>query len=324
MTQQIIYNSLKSSDLDITALSNSDRITNVIATQIPAPGAAPVASDVLIHNVSEQINAGRMSFQPAFKAIDLQTMIADIIVETSAQGSSLLEIHVIDPYWTLLRRNESGWCFIDVDPDGSGYLWPPIEVNFPPTVSDATWRLCQVKPTTDLSAANLVMVFEDKIVAEMREHTATSTSGGEAPTDSSLASSYPNETRAQFIRRCVKTVSKNPLLPTDVGIRFIGNLLPNSDFTAADLTGDEVTLPASATNPGAPAHRQNFTKAPGPSTPSSTTVALNKAKAVGRSSSVVNEIALNGGWLNGEAPPGVGAAAGSKGAAISLDPQSSS
>lgn len=254
----IIYNSLTSSTLDVTALSGPDRVTNITASLEQVSGAPPAVLEKLVSTVAQQINDQRASYTPSFRAVDLENMIADVIIETSAQGSSLLEIHLIDPYWALLRRNESGWCFIDVDPDGSGYLWPPIEINFPIDVSDATWRLCQVKPTTDPSIANLVLVFEDKIVAELREHTGA----GPSPTDPSLGSSNANETRAEFIRRCVRTVSRHPLIQSDVGIRFIP-LLANSDFTSADLIGSEVTLPASATVPQAPAHRQNFTKAAG-------------------------------------------------------------
>lgn len=254
---KVIYNSLQSSDLSIAALSGPGRVTDVSAKSVPAPVSSSI--DLLSGSVADQINAQRMSYTPPFKAVDLENMIVDIIVETSAQGSGLLEVHLIDPYWMLLRRDPTtGSSFIDVDPSGDGYLWPPIEVNFPPTASDATWRLCQVKSTTDIGDANLVLVFEDKIVAEMREHDA----GGNDPTDPSLGSSNAQETRSQFIKRCVKTVSANPLLSSDVGIRFV-SLLDPSDNTAADLVGTEVTLPASATQPAAPNNRVNYLKGPG-------------------------------------------------------------
>lgn len=301
---KIIYNSLQSSDLDAIALWAPGQATSIVASSVKAPGEPPAELQKLISSVALQINNARGSFTPSFTAIDLHEMISDVIVETSAQGSSLLEIHVIDPFWSLLRRNKSGWCFIDVDPDGSGYLWPPIEINFPPDVSDATWRLAQVKPTTDLSAANLVLTFEDKIVAEMREHTAT----GPDPTDSSLASSNPNETRAEFIRRCVKTVSKNPQLPSEVGIRFIP-LLPHSDFTSADLIGDEITSPGSVVVPNTSPARQNPTKAAAVSkgrTTSSTHVApADKAFSSIHSQidpSYNNQVSLAFGTVNGEGP----------------------
>ena len=200
-----------------------------------------------VKSVADQINTARKAASPPMWCVDLHEFIAEITIETSAQGSGVLTVDLIDPGWQLFRTQANGESFLSVDE--FGYLWPPIEINFPADQSDALWRLCQVTAATDTTNANMSLVFEDAIVAELREH--------DQFTDPSCAVSRPNETRAEYIRRCVKTASKNPD-PSDtlsVGIRFIP-LLPNSVFTADDLLGDTTTAPTSALKNG-----RNFTKA---------------------------------------------------------------
>jgi hypothetical protein len=232
-----------STDLSVTQLQDPRRIR------------------VLLQQVAGQINDYRSSVSPPLRCANLDEQISDIIVETSAQGSSLLEVHIVDPAWTLLQRDKAGNCFIDVD--SSGYLWPPIEINFPQGVSSAVWRLCQCRPTTDLSGSNLILTFEDRAASVMREY------GGPVV-------STPLETRAEFIRRLVKEVRIDGHLPPvsvngvayspntsagpDGSIRFIP-LLPHYVFTAADLAADEASLPASAKQPNKP---RNVNKTPGP------------------------------------------------------------
>ncbi len=204
-------------------------------------------------NMANQINeqsvaARKSSGSPTIQVKDLSDWITDIIIETTAQGSSLLEVHVIDPAWTLFQRDPTtGTSFFDVDP--SGYIWPPIEVQFPPNVSDAKWRVCQLRPSTDLNQANVIITFEDKSAAILREH-------------SGAQQSFPNETRAQFIQRLVKEANTNPQLPTDGHIR-LEMLLDPKDFTLADLNANQ-RLPTSATQPYAPPARKDPKKRPHP------------------------------------------------------------
>ena len=78
---------------------------------------------------------------------DLSERIQDLIITTTAQGADTLEVHLIDPYLLLFESK-----FIQADV--SGYLWPPIDVNFP-SGTDCIWRLCQAKFTNELTGANL-------------------------------------------------------------------------------------------------------------------------------------------------------------------------
>jgi hypothetical protein len=246
MTQPI-FNNLSSSDLNVIVVQDVERIK------------------LYRESVAKQINRHRMKQAQPKEILDLSDFIADIIIETTVQGSSLLEVHIIDPGWITLRRDSNGTSFFDVD--DSGYLWPPIDLNFPPDVSDAQWRLCQLRPSTDTTQANVILTFEDKVVATMREFSG--------PVMSSV-----NQTRAEFIRQLVKEATVGGKLPpstlggslpkqvtpttgtADGSIRFV-SLLPNSDFTSADLNADELSLPASAKQPGAPPARQNPNKKAG-------------------------------------------------------------
>ncbi len=241
-------------------------------------------------SVAKQINDQRMKYAPQKRVANLSDAIQDIIIETSAQGASLLEVHIIDTGWDLFTRDESGTCFIDADPDG--YLWPPIEVNFPEGASDCFWRLAQARPSTDLSQANVILTFEDRIVAELREY------GGPVQ-------SNPQETRAEFIRRLVKEVQLGNQVQTgittgerDSRIRFVP-LLPTSVFTAADLAGQG--QPASNA-----ANGRNALKTPGAPTGNA---AGNLAAAAGSGVSTV-ELILNQGQSLGSGALGAVGPAG--------------
>lgn len=222
-----IINSLTGADLSVTELIDPAKIKFYAAS------------------IADQMNKFRMTYSPQKRVIDLSAWINDIIVETSAQGSSLLEVHIIDPTWALLLRDKNGVSFIDVD--DQGYIWPPVEVNFPSDVSDATWRLCQVRPSTSLTDANMVLTFEDKIASELREHAGPK-------------QSFPNETRAEFIQSLVKDANRNPAYPGEVDIRFVP-LLPKETFTVADLSMSQ-RVPKSATVPFARDHRKKPNKDP--------------------------------------------------------------
>lgn len=222
-----IKNSIAGADLHVIELTDPDTI-KLYAIQI-----------------AKQMNTYRMGFAPQKRVRDLHDWIADIIIETTAQGASLLEVHIIDPAWTLFIRDKNGVSYIDVD--DSGFLWPPIEVTFPQDISDCTWRLCQCRPSSDLNQANVVLTFEDKIVSELRGQYKQQVS-------------FPDQTRAEFIQSLVQQANSNRDLPTDVDIRFVP-LLPHSTFTTADLTLSQ-RIPTSATQGSAPTARKNPGKAP--------------------------------------------------------------
>jgi hypothetical protein len=239
-SRSIIYNSLGSSDLGVIAVSSPQRLDQLVAKRV----------DTFSNNIAVQINNQRLQYSPGMTCADLEDYIADIQIETSAQGAGVLTLSLIDPSWALLHRDpKTGTSFIDVDENG--YLWPPIELTFPEEVSDSTWRLCGCQPSSDTTQANIQLIFEDAIVAELREH--------DQNTDPSCATSLPNETRAEFMERCVKTASKNKLIAGEVGIRFV-SLLPKSAFTGADLTKGEQTAPKSAKVKDG--HNKNWLKQP--------------------------------------------------------------
>ena len=215
-----------------------------------------------------QINFARSSQSPPKECLDLSDYVADISIETSVQGSSILAVQIIDPGWMLLRRDSAGVAFFDTDEDG--FLWPPIDLNFPADVSDAQWSLCRLDASTDLTGPNITLTFEDKITSVLRQF--------QGPVQSN-----PNETRAEFIRRLVKEATIGGHLPPvtdattgvtnspvigmpDGSIRFIA-LLPGVAFTRGDLTIDQTSPPASAKQPYVA--RQNPTKNPGPPAPKS-------------------------------------------------------
>lgn len=233
MTAPII-NSIAGADLHITELVD------------------PSVIEFRARQMADAINLSRRQYVAATKdaqkhIVDLKNWIADIIIETSAQGASLLEVHVIDPGWALFQRDKHGTCFIDVDEQG--FLWPPIEVTFPADISSSTWRLAQCRPSTDLNSANVVLVFVDKVSAELREHYGP-------------LSSNPQETRAEFIKRLVTKASNSPAFPGDSPIRFrtlldIGS--PHA-FDPSDLSNSQ--LPASANQPHPPKARRNPDKQP--------------------------------------------------------------
>lgn len=227
-----IYNSIASKDLDVVELVDPHQI------------------EFYAKNIADQINTFRMGYTPQKRIVDLSKWISDIVIETSAQGGSLVQVRVIDPAWTMFIRDANGVSFIDAD--DTGYLWPPVEVNFPPDVSDATWRLCQVIVTSELTQPNVTLTFEDKIVAELREQYGQQVS-------------YPEQTRAEFIQSLVKQANDNPTYPGEIKIRLV-SLLPKEAFTAADLSLAQ-RLPASATQKFAPKARQNPNKRPKPVDP---------------------------------------------------------
>jgi len=126
---------------------------------------------------------------------DLSNRIQDIRIETSAQGSSILEIDVIDPYLMLFADNDQGVSFIDVS--GDGYLDPPVDVNFP-TDTNCIWRLCAIRPSL-FSAQPTTLTFEDVNASILREVD---------PTIGGVNSSTAGQTLGEWMQSLVTAANK--------------------------------------------------------------------------------------------------------------------
>src|SRR5438477_1638839 len=91
---------------------------------------------------------------------NLATAIQEIELQTQLQGSSLLIVHVIDPEWEIINSG-----LIKAVEDG---LLKELEVEFPEGTG-YFWRLAAVKGSTEITAANLILTFEDRVVARLRQ-----------------------------------------------------------------------------------------------------------------------------------------------------------
>lgn len=109
-------------------------------------------------SIADQINAQSGS---GVTLNDLADRIADIQVTTVAQGADTLQVTVIDPMFVL------GTLGV-IQTDATGYLWPPIDVNFP-SDTDCFWRIVQCNVTSDLSQPNVTLTFEDRIASLLRQ-----------------------------------------------------------------------------------------------------------------------------------------------------------
>lgn len=171
--------------------------------------ADPAVVRAYKESVSSQMNA--QSAGPKFT--DLSDRIADLKIATSAQGAGTLEVDLIDPYWvTLNYPDKSGNTFVQTDENG--FLWPPIDVNFPLGTA-CFWRLCQVRATrtAQMSAANVTFMFEDRIVSQLREMSAVT--GG-------IQQGTAGESLAGFMQQLV--TSTNQILNSN--IRFVALVSP--------------------------------------------------------------------------------------------------
>lgn len=153
-------------------------------------------------SIASQMNdASAGAGGPRFE--DLSDRIADIIIDTAAQGAGTLEVHLIDPYLVIPR---SGF----IKADESGYLTPPIDVQFP-TGTNCVWRLCQYHPQWGGSnGANLILIFEDRIVTLLRTLSAANTG---------VLQGTPNQTLSQFMKMLVDQANK--LLKPNPPILFV-------------------------------------------------------------------------------------------------------
>lgn len=169
----------------------------------------PAVIRAYTESVSAQMNA--QSAGPKFT--DLSGRIADLVIGTSAQGAGTLEVHLVDPYWVLLNYpDRQGNTFIQTDENG--FLWPPIDVNFPSSTA-CWWRLCQVHATrsAQMSDANVILTFEDRIVSQLRE--MSSVTGG-------ILQGQPGQSLSQFFQSLV--TSTNQILNSN--IRYLSLVSP--------------------------------------------------------------------------------------------------
>jgi hypothetical protein len=143
---------------------------------LPAPTSIP-------HLLARRITASATKTAPTVE--HLAEAIAEITLQTQIAGASQLHIAVIDPQWQIQR---SGW--LAVNEDG---LLDEIEVNFP-IGSRSWWRLCSIDGSTDATAPNLTLIFEDRIVAYLRDKWGPKTV------------KPGTTTRAQFIHQLVQEV----------------------------------------------------------------------------------------------------------------------
>jgi hypothetical protein len=166
-TIQTIPNELQSVQADITILTDPARLEAFKTT------------------IADQMN--RQSGGPIF--VDLSDRISDVQLNTTAQGAGTLVLSIIDPQWRLLNYDwplGSGDTFIQAD--DTGYLWPPIDINFP-TGTDCVWRLCQCAPVTMTpgdTTANMTLTFEDRSISWLREINATMGGVSQASPDATL------------------------------------------------------------------------------------------------------------------------------------------
>src|ERR1035437_110828 len=125
--------------------------------------------------------------------LNLVQAIQEIEIQTQILGASFIKVHVIDPEWTIMTSG-----LLKVNEDG---LLNELEVEFPHKTG-YFWRFCAVEGSTELSQANLILTFEDRVVANLREQWGHKTASPGA------------STRAEFIKALVDEANlKDPSKP---------------------------------------------------------------------------------------------------------------
>lgn len=208
----------------------------------------PVRIQAVKASIANQMN--EQSGGPTF--VDLSERIADVQIETVAQGAGTLKITLIDPDWKLISgEDENGNTFIQAD--DLGFLWPPIDINFPHG-TDCVWRLCQVNASTFVGEPNMILTFEDRVVSWLRETNANPHMGG-------VAQGAPDATLGGFIKELVdganQYVRGHPAASGSdwTPIRLVELISPRDPNY-----NPPVQAPASATKPNAAISRQNPNK----------------------------------------------------------------
>jgi hypothetical protein len=167
----------------VPAISDAEASRELDSTVLTDPVKIQAFRDLIGGQLNQQSNGPRFE--------DLSDRISDIQIETMAQGASTLKVTVIDPLRTLLI---SGFIQADVN----GYLWPPIDINFP-AGTDCWWRLAQVTATVDYTQPNVTLTFEDRIVSLLRQC---------SPVNTGVVQGAPNQTLGSFIGMLVDTCNR--------------------------------------------------------------------------------------------------------------------
>jgi len=145
---------------------------------------------------------------------ELAQAITEVELETQIEGASYIKVYVVDPYWVLTLSG-----FVDTNEEG---ILDPIEVEFPEK-SGWLWTFCAVEVKTNFSEPTLILTFEDKIIAELREQPGP------------LSVAPGTTTRAQFIKQMVDQVGIDGKVPR---ITFICPALNVIQETATATEGE--------------------------------------------------------------------------------------
>ncbi|MGH3415554.1 MAG: NlpC/P60 family protein, partial [Actinocrinis sp.] len=174
----------------------------------------------------------------------LADTIQEIQVETTILGASLLRLTVIDPYWVIQRSG-----LLDTAADGE--LVADVNVNFPEG-SSVWWRLVMIDGGNDLSDANLTLIFEDLIVAELQDEWGPK----------GWPMGMVGSTRAQFVKMLVDECNLDP--QTRQRVRFVCPEINEIQPVASATSSNNVTtLVADANQVNAAAARVNKSKGVG-------------------------------------------------------------
>lgn len=192
----------------------------------------PVQIEAFKKSIADQMNAQ----SPGPTLTDLSERIADVVIQTSAQGASVLTVSVIDPLWVLMvAKDKNGNSFIQTD--SQGFLWPPIDVNFP-TGTDCVWRLASVEADwdaeMDMERGNLKLTFEDRIASLLRQM-SRAVAGG-------LSQGQANQTLGGFFKQLVDNANSVLHLGKGERIRLVEMISPQDPNYILDVTD----VPASA------------------------------------------------------------------------------
>lgn len=186
--------------------------------------------------IASQVVASSSGTTPTVE--DLAAAISDVQIETQTLGASLLVVTLIDPGWQIQRSG-----FLNITSEG---LLDEIDVNFPQG-SGYWWRLAMVEGTNDLSAPNLMLTFQDRIISYLQDKWGPK---GVAP---------GTVTRAQFIKQLVDEVGNGDgLQPIKFVCPGVNQLQPVQTQALTNLGTTTVLDGATAT---AKANKTN--KAPG-------------------------------------------------------------
>lgn len=139
---------------------------------------ATLGSTTIPHFLVKQLKPQKYGLAEA----ELAEAIQEVELETQILGASFIKVHIDDPEFTI---QTSG--LIKVDEDG---LLNELQVEFPEG-SEYFWQLCAVEGSTEIAQANLVLTFEDLVVAKLRQQ------WGHVTAPPGL------NTRAQFVKRLV-------------------------------------------------------------------------------------------------------------------------